>query len=144
MKDKVRTLEAAKKRIPKRIASANMALVYQSLQYVCKFSGKPRNVNKTRKRLTKSFRCSCPFEIKLELSSDNRYLEVVKLAKEHNYLVSHELYDHLPKQRALPDELIKNVREVIKLKADSKFLQQKIESSTGKKVILKDIANLTL
>ncbi|XP_065684171.1 uncharacterized protein LOC124813832 isoform X2 [Hydra vulgaris] len=79
VKSKVRSLEAAKKRIPKRIALANMALHYQTLQFVCKFSGKSSQPELERKRKTKSFRCGCPFEIVLELSVDNQHLQVVRV-----------------------------------------------------------------
>nr|XP_047125715.1 uncharacterized protein LOC124807641 [Hydra vulgaris] len=142
VKSKVRSLEAAKKRIPKRIALANMALHYQTLQFVCKFSGKSSQPELERKRKTKSFRCGCPFEIVLELSVDNQHLQVVRVQEEHNHLVSQELYEHLPKQRTLSPDMMKNVKEAIQLKANSKHLQQKIELSSGKKCILKDIANL--
>ena len=57
-------------------------------------------------------------------------------------MVTRELYEHLPKQRALPQYLMNEVKESITLKAKSKLLQQKIEASLGKKFTLKDIANL--
>ena len=57
-------------------------------------------------------------------------------------MVTRELYEHLPKQRALPQDLMNNVKEVITLKVNSKLLQQKIEASSGKKFALKGIANL--
>ena len=141
-KNKVRTLEAAKKRIHKRIAAANFDLKYQSLQYVYKFTGKPRNQDATKKRHIKSFRCGCPFEIFLELSQDNQSLEVLRFKDTHNHMVTRELYEHSPKQRALPQDLMNEVKEAITLKANSKFLQQKIEASSGKRFTLKDIANL--
>ena len=49
-------------------------------------------------------------------------------------MVTRELYEHLPKQRALPQDLMNNVKEVITLKVNSKLLQQKIEASSGQKV----------
>ena len=142
VKNKVRTLEAAKKRIPKRIAAANFDLKYQSLQYVCTFSGKPRNQDANRKRHNKFFCCGCPFEIFLELSQHNQSLEVLRLKDTHNHMVTRELYEHLPKQRALPQDFLNEVKEAITLKVNSKLLQQKIEASSGKKITLKDIANL--
>ena len=142
VKNKVRTLEAAKKRIPTQTAAANFDLKYQSLQYVCKFSGKPRNQDATRKRHTKSFRCGCPFEIFLDLSQDNQSLEVLRFKDTHNHMVTRELYEHLPKQRALPQDFMNEVKEAITLKANSKLLQQKIEAFSGKNITLKDTANL--
>ena len=57
-------------------------------------------------------------------------------------MVTRKLYEHLPKQRALPQDLMNEVKEAITLKANSKLLQQKTEASSGKKFTLKDIANL--
>ena len=142
VKNKVRTLEAAKKRIPKRIAKANFGLKYRSLQYICKFSGEPRNQDATRKCHNKSFCFGCPFEIFLELSQDNQSLEVLRFKHIHNHMVTREFYEHLPKQIALPQDLMNEVKEAITLKANIKLCQQKIEASSGKKFILKDIANL--
>ena len=112
------------------------------LQYVCKFSGKPRNQDATRKRHTKSFHCWCPFEIFLRLSQDNQSLEVLRLKDTHNYMVTRELYAHFPKQRALPQDFMNEAKEAITMKANSKLFQQKIETSLGKKFNLRDIANL--
>ena len=57
-------------------------------------------------------------------------------------MVTQEFYEHLPKQRVLSQDLVNEVKEAITLKANIKLLQQKIEASSGKRFILKDIANL--
>ena len=48
----------------------------------------------------------------------------------------------MSRQRALPEELALEVKKSIKLKANKKLLQQKIQSATGNKVTLKDLSNL--
>ena len=128
-----RTFEAAKKRIPKRIENANKSLCYQSIKYICKFSGKPRNSDLKWKRTTKSFRSNCPFVLELVLSQNNQELEIVKFVEEHNRTLNKNIYEHLPRQRALPENLALEVKESIKLKANKKLLQQKIQTATGKK-----------
>ena len=137
-----RTFEAAKKRISKRIENTNKSLCYQSIKYVCKFSGKPRNSDLKRKRTTKSFRSNCPFVPELVLSENNQELEVVKFVEEHNHILNKNIYEHLPRQQVLPEDLALEVKESIKLKANEKLLQQKIQTATGKKVTLKDLLNL--
>ena len=57
-------------------------------------------------------------------------------------MVTRELYEHLPKQRALPQDLMNEVKEAITLNANSKLLQQRIDVSSGRKFTLKNIANL--
>ena len=42
----------------------------------------------------------------------------------------------------MPPEVVSEVKEAIKLKANSKLLQRKVEATTGKKVTLKDLSNL--
>ena len=54
-KKDVRTLSAAKKRAPKRVASINPSLQYYSILLACKFSGKPRKKKQTQKKKQKVF-----------------------------------------------------------------------------------------
>ena len=72
-KKDVRTLAAAQKRVPKRIAIANPSLYYYSLLLSCKFGGEPKK-RKIRVRKTKSFRQGCPFEVYLALALDGQAL----------------------------------------------------------------------
>ena len=83
------TLEAARKKAPKRVAKANPILHYYSLVLACKFSGDPPKKNRIRK--TKWFCQGCPFLIKIGLSVDGKHLVVNEFNDQHN--------DHL--QRAL-------------------------------------------
>ena len=140
-KKDVRTLAAAQKRVPKRIAIANPSLYYYSLLLSCKFGGEPKK-RKIRVRKTKSFRQGCSFEVYLALALDGQALEVTHITEGHNHQLSKELYDHLPRQRALSEECKLGVLDAIKLKANTKLLQQNVLQTTGKRVTLKDIANL--
>ena len=126
-----RTFEAAKKENSQENRKCKHVICYQSIKYVCKFSGKPRDSDLKRKRTTKSFRSNDPFALKLILSQNNQELEVVKFVEEHNYILNKNIYEHLPRQRALPEELALEVKKSIKLKANKKLLQQKIQTATG-------------
>ena len=138
----VRTLEAAMKRVPKRVAMANKSLRYYSMKLSCKFGGKECKPRENAKRNTSSFRQCCPFEISLMLSKDGSALEVMKITLEHNHVISSELYNHLPRQRNVNGSLREEVKGAISLKANSKLIQQKIQTATGRPITLKDIANL--
>ena len=135
-KKDVRTLAAAQKRVPKRIAIANPALYYYSLLLSCKFGGEPKKRN-IRVRKTKSSRQGCPFEVYLALALDGQALEVTRITEGHNHQLSKELYDHLPRQRAFECKL--GVLHAIKLRANTKLLQQNVLQTTGKRVTLKDL-----
>jgi zinc finger SWIM domain-containing protein 3 len=137
-----RTLQSAKKRVPKRVKHAEISLQYYSLKLSCKFGGKAIDSKKVRKRKTNSFRQGCPFEIYLVLSEDGKALEVSNVTLNHNHSPSKELYDHLPRQRCLAKDLRQHGKDVLRLKANSKMFQQEIESTTGHAITLKDIANL--
>ncbi|CAB3979152.1 Hypothetical predicted protein [Paramuricea clavata] len=67
----------------------------------------------------------CQFEIYIVLSHNGKAFEVVKVADAHNHSLSEQLYRHS-----------------VRLKANSKLIQHKIQISTGLPVTLKDIANL--
>ena len=66
----------------------------------------------------------------------------MKFVEEHNHSLNKNVYEHLLRQRALSKDLALEVKESVKLKANKKLLQQKIQTATGKKVTLKDLSNL--
>lgn len=107
----------------------------------CKIGGEPR-AKKDRIKKTNAFRQGCPFEIYISLSSDGQALQVNRIQESHNHELTKELYEHLPRQRTLSVEEKKEIEKAIKLKVNSKLLQQQIQQSTGKKVTLKDISNM--
>ena len=69
-----RTFEAAKKENSQENRKCKQVVCYQSIKYVCKFSGKPRDSDLKRKRTTKSFRSNGPFALELVLSQNNQEL----------------------------------------------------------------------
>ena len=118
-----RTLEGTRKRVPNRVSVANQQLKYYSLKYNCKFSSKVRNAERVRQRETKPFKQECPFEIYIRLSNDNNVLEVVQINEHHNHILTKELFERMPKQRALSPNALTQVRDAIDLKANSTFIQ---------------------
>jgi hypothetical protein len=62
--------------------------------------------------------------------------------EEHNHQISRELYNHFPRQRCLDTQDKEEVKDAIRLKANTKLIQQKIEKATGRPITLKDIQNL--
>ena len=52
------------------------------------------------------------------------------------------LFEHLPQQRKLSDDMKCKAGEFLSLKVNKKLLQQKLSSESGKKVTLKDISNI--
>ena len=53
-----------------------------------------------------------------------------------------QLYAHLPRQRAVSQEVRKDIKDALNLKANKKLLQHKLEQKSGKKITLKDISNI--
>ena len=97
----LRTLESARKRVPKRVANANPSLHSSSLKLTCKFGGKNTVKSEQQKRNTTTFRQGCPFEINISLSTKGKALEVMKVTTAHNHNISPHVYEHLPRQRCL-------------------------------------------
>ena len=73
---------------------------------------------------------------------DGQALEVSKVHDEHDHQTSRELFNHLPRQRRLVGQDKEEIKEAIRLKANNKLIQQKIELSTGRPITMKDIQNL--
>ena len=57
----------------------------------------------------------------------------MRINLEHNPEISKDLYESLPRQRLLPGHVLEEVKLFIKLKANNKFLQQKLSKILGKK-----------
>ena len=66
----------------------------------------------------------------------------MKFPEEHNHILNKNIYELLPRQRALSEDFTLEVKESIKLKANKKLLQQKVQMATRKKVTLKNFSNL--
>jgi hypothetical protein len=74
-----RTLEAARKRAPRKIAQANQALVYYSINLSCVFGGKRYHSKSHGKRPHQStIKQDCEAVIKLSLSDDGQSLVVTE------------------------------------------------------------------
>ncbi|XP_065894026.1 uncharacterized protein [Dysidea avara] len=138
-----RTLDAARKRAPKRIQKANEKLHYYSLHLTCNLGGKPFHSKGSGQRPCHStIKQNCKACIKLNLSEDGQYLEVTDVCNTHNHEVSKAIYDHLPRQRKLTPSERNEAAELLKLRVNNKLLQQHLSQSTGKIVTLKDISNI--
>ena len=66
----------------------------------------------------------------------------MKITLERKHVISSELYNHLPRQRNVNGSLREEVKDAISLKANSKLIQQKIQTANGHPITLKDIANI--
>jgi hypothetical protein len=88
----VRTLVAALKQAPKRVADANLSLNYYFVKLCCKFGGRSVKQREDRQHDTKSFKQGCPFEVCLSLSSDGAMLDVLKINQSHNHPLSEDIY----------------------------------------------------
>ena len=104
-----------KKTLPKRVANANLLLEYYVL--FCKVSGNANTV--ATKRNTKSSRQNSPFQIRLCLSDNGKYLKVTKIVENHNHLISKPLSKHLPRQRSLNDEELAFVKNAMLIKENN-------------------------
>ncbi|KAK8772097.1 hypothetical protein V5799_024660 [Amblyomma americanum] len=135
-----RAVAAAKRKGIKRYINENI-LVYQ-VHYHCIKGGRTFKTRSRGERETKTFVDGCPAYFKCCVSADGEHLEVMSSHTEHNHPISQAIYEQLPKQRALPEAVKVEVRQLMQLKANKKLLKQKIQQDTGKVVLLKDLSNL--
>uniref|UniRef100_A0A1X7SD72 ZSWIM3 N-terminal domain-containing protein n=1 Tax=Amphimedon queenslandica TaxID=400682 RepID=A0A1X7SD72_AMPQE len=84
-----RTLEAAAKRVPKRVEGAPSKLKYYEANYTCIFGGKAykRKGNGIRKHQS-TIKQGCNAGVKLVLSGDKRHLEVTYVSESHNHIMN--------------------------------------------------------
>ena len=52
------------------------------------------------------------------------------------------VYDHLPRQRQLSEDVKKEAEGLLRMKVNKKLLQQHLSHTSGKVVTLKDITNI--
>ena len=68
---------------------------------------------------------------------------MLRVNEVHNHVTSKIICEYLPGQRASRlQQSVNNIAEAIKLQANPKLVQQKVEQTTGRKVTLKDISNI--
>lgn len=117
-----RTLEAAKKRAPKRVDGANRELKYYNIHFTCMFGGKKFRSKSTGLRThQRTFKQDCSAGIKLCLSLDGKFLKVTEVKEDHNHEVSKAIYDHLPRQRRLNECEKKEAEGLLRMKVNSKL-----------------------
>ena len=91
----------------------------------------------------RSRKVDCVTFIRLTLLDDGQSLDVIEMNENHsNHTISRELFSHLPKQRRLDQEDLQHAKTLISVQANSKLIQQHLQNTTGRVVLLKDIANI--
>ncbi|XP_065646073.1 uncharacterized protein LOC136076672 isoform X1 [Hydra vulgaris] len=137
-----RTIEAARKSIPKKAALMAADIKYYFIKYCCIHGGQKLKYCGKGKRKTSTFKKDCPFYLNFKASEDGQFLVLHTMNNTHNHEVSEILYKHLPNQRKLPDYAIEKAKELMHLKPNKKLLQKELIKSTGKIITLRDLLNI--
>ncbi|XP_065645990.1 uncharacterized protein LOC136076621 isoform X3 [Hydra vulgaris] len=137
-----RTIEAARKSIPKKAALMAADIKYYFIKYCCIHGGQKFKYCGKGKRKTSTFKKDCPFYLNFKASEDGQFLVLHTMNNTHNHEVSEILYKHLPNQRKLPDYAIEKAKELMHLKPNKKLLQKELIKSTGKIITLRDLSNI--
>ncbi|KAK6169865.1 hypothetical protein SNE40_020840 [Patella caerulea] len=138
-----RTIEACSKRATKKFF--NPHLKYAEINFACIHGGRKLKSSSSGQRPHQStFLKDCPFMIKVRATPDGKNLCVKEMspADSHTHETCLQTFQHLPKQRRLSKEQNIQVGEMLQLKANKKLIQQHLQSTTGKTLILKDIHNI--
>ncbi|CAN7982721.1 unnamed protein product [Ixodes pacificus] len=138
---KCRTIHAARKKGIARPIDEKLA--YYSLTYSCKHGGRAHKSESTGARSKQTtYKIDCPAHISFLATKDGKCLEATEVVDEHNHALSEKCYQHLPRQRRLNEEEKDEAKKLLALKANKKCVQGYFFSG-GKKVLLRDLHNLT-
>ncbi|XP_054718154.1 uncharacterized protein LOC129227597 [Uloborus diversus] len=138
-----RTLEAAKKRYPNRVANACPDLKYYFLKLMCVHGGTfKKKKDNLGQRKTSSMRQGCTAFIYVKLSDDGTQLVISDMSNEHNHEVSKELFSSLPSQRSLAPDVQQKILELLEMEANKKLVLEKFTKLTQKKITLRDLSNI--
>ncbi|XP_047145569.2 uncharacterized protein LOC124818598 [Hydra vulgaris] len=137
-----KTINAARKSIPKRASIMAPQIKYSFIKYCCIHGGQKFKYKGFGKRQTSTYKKDCPFYLHFKASEDGQALILHKLNNTHNHEVSEIFYKHLPNQRRLPDYAIAKAETLLGLKANKKLLQRELLNETGKMITLRDLSNI--
>ncbi|XP_003240149.2 uncharacterized protein LOC100575956 isoform X2 [Acyrthosiphon pisum] len=137
-----KTAKSQIRRYPK-LANSSEQLKYYYVKLACVHGGSYRKKNSCQDlRSTSSMRQGCEAYIYLIANAKGDALELTRMNDEHNHEKSETLFSHLPNQRRVTPQEKMEVLELMKLKANKKLIQHKMQTKTGKVINLKDIANI--
>lgn len=117
-------------------------LHYKRLYLKCKYSAKPQVKSSTRNiRQTSSYKSGCNASITVKYDKWTRKLKIHEMNSDHNHARSANIFECLPKQRALRDEEQKYLSDAVKVSANPRLLQIQFKEKFDKTVTLRDIHN---
>ncbi|XP_065684323.1 uncharacterized protein LOC136096699 [Hydra vulgaris] len=137
-----KTINAARKSIPKRASIMAPQIKYSFIKYCCIHGGQKFKYKGFGKRQTSTYKKDCPFYLHFKASEDGQALILQEFNNTHNHEVSEIFYKHLPNQRRLPDYAIAKAETLLGLKANKKLLQRELLNETGKMITLRDLSNI--
>ena len=136
-----RTIDAAKKRCPKK--SFKEEIKYSELKFSCIHSGSYRqNITTGQRPQQRTEKMGCGFEIAIRASQDGQQLVITKIKKAHNHELSKEEFQNHRKNRSLKADVKTKVKNLLSLNADKKLIKNLVKDTTGHQVIMKDIHNV--
>uniref|UniRef100_A0A1X7TV94 MULE transposase domain-containing protein n=1 Tax=Amphimedon queenslandica TaxID=400682 RepID=A0A1X7TV94_AMPQE len=129
------TLENAKKKAPWKVDSSNKALKYYYVLYSCIFGGKEFHSTSKGKRPNQRLWNYFNDLIAHFVKNDSQYLTITDISDEHNHDISKEVYDHLPHQRELREEVKNDVEKLLQLVVNKKLLREHSTDTNLEKLI---------
>ncbi|KAL1489710.1 hypothetical protein ABEB36_013646 [Hypothenemus hampei] len=138
-KREARTITAARKKTDRFL---NPKLKYYQLKYSCIKGGKMFKSTGNGQRHTSTFKDGCDAYITLRAFKCGNKLQIIDMKTEHTHKISKQLFDHLPQQRRLPEDIKSEIAHLTKLKTNRKQIKCYIQEKCNKIILLKDIHNM--
>ena len=120
-------------------------LLYYDIEYVCKHGGefRPHRRNSDIANDCSTIKKNCPFKLRFRASTNGENLVCVKTVLDHNHAISKENFEFDYTQRKLDDQTKQQIAQIAELKGNRKLIRKHFADATGKKILLKDIHNIS-
>ena len=80
----------------------------------------------------------------LRVDETGNSLKVIDIDFNHNHVLNEHLFNHLPHQRQLSDEIKEEAKRFLKVKGNRSIIQHELQKQSSQIITLKDLSNLAM
>ncbi|XP_037512314.2 uncharacterized protein LOC119389173 [Rhipicephalus sanguineus] len=126
------------------LASAKLEkkLEFANATYTCKHGGPRRTTGTGIRPNQRTMKKDCPARIVIAARRSSQELEITSVMLEHNHDTTPEIFNSYPESRRFEDHEKEFVEPLLEMRVPPRLILQKLEETTGKTRIARDLHNL--